>query len=249
MNRKQGTYLSIDLDYWMETSSRNRGLIKVLRHIPEHVSVMVTHDHQHLLPHIHRFKNTAIRLINIDAHSDLITETGKDEIDCGTWGAAPYIGWDRTYEFVWCFNRYHSYTLKNAILNGRCDMYETTCNFSELVELQNGHPKWEVIRHRHGIPLVKTMMDVVGVGIAISSDYIVGHEWSGEHQAEVFCRQMGFSRMIKPGEYWMTSVKMILGLLEKTRKPFWRKPKKLKGIKDWCWGLVNGKMEPFTGWN
>jgi hypothetical protein len=100
----EGSYLSIDLDFWMHKDKRssNPFFKRVFYYVREFgIPLHFVIEHEELLDDINSCENTKT-LYNVDFHSDLCADI---EIDVdenatdGTWGN--FVNWRFDSEFVW----------------------------------------------------------------------------------------------------------------------------------------------------
>jgi hypothetical protein len=147
------TYLSVDLDFWIDPTRAREQLYRLMQHIGKR-SIIAVMNHQQMLAYVNA--SGAKRLINIDAHSDL-AESSVRKRDCGTW--ISYVTWRKQGEYIWI----------------RPDAsFQGSCNGDDRAIWNNDTDwKYSVSRYisRKNLKLTTYLHDCVGVGLCMSPAY------------------------------------------------------------------------------
>jgi hypothetical protein len=147
------TYLSVDVDFWLEPTRAREQLYRLMQHIGKRPIIAVM-NHQQMLREVNASK--AKRLTNIDAHSDL-AESSVSKLNCGTW--ISYVTWRKQGEYIWI----------------RPDVgYQNSCNGDDRAIWNAGTDwKYSVSRYisRRNLKITTYLHDCVGVGLCMSPAY------------------------------------------------------------------------------
>ena len=170
------TYLSVDLDNWMNREFPSNFLNKIKKlEVPVAVSV----HHHELLPHMNYFKQCR-RLINVDMHADICGNCVPNNLNCGTWGN--FVRWrnQKDTSFIWCYP-------EPTCVKGRtnwdgcwCDSEPNTNPF--FCKSPQELCGWGKVSRRR-IPILRQeeLNNIAAVGICLSPDYLYPHnifEWT-----------------------------------------------------------------------
>ena len=150
------TYLSIDLDYWFANGDGDiNDLYRMLYTISDRPSIIVD-EHHHIKEHIDSFD--VDRIIHIDYHQDIVYPVNGShfKIDCGNFFFFLKNRRDIDYEWYYpdircrteglCIDeRYKPYSKKNFVFKSQT--------------------------RKKGLPTLKSLKDVVAIGIACSYFY------------------------------------------------------------------------------
>lgn len=164
------TFLSIDLDYWNSDYFPKNGILSsrlFLRKVAQlDVPMHWCFDHRAMAGLVSA--SPARRLINVDFHSDLDSESRgqryHSSLDCGNW--VNHVTWRHEPQaiYVWKHPNEDPY-------DGWCHGYTRDDEFNPFQ--QWGYRAFGTAKHSHGLRNIP-WSKISGVAIAISPDYLVG---------------------------------------------------------------------------
>jgi len=149
------TFLSIDLDFWLglKADRVDRDLNRIVRHCRHrNIPVAAVMNHQQMMPAVSA--SPARRLLNVDAHDDLIIE--PESLGCGSW--VSFVEWapQGTYEWI-----------------RRGSLFIGSCDGRIRWRSRNHGTNWNRIRARklREFPFEELQNDIVEVGLCMSPGY------------------------------------------------------------------------------
>lgn len=158
-------HLSFDIDFYTEKKIEDplvlNALITSLYNIQEAgVPVIVKTHHHHILKYINQFEFK--KIINVDAHSDIVNEDCGFDLDCGSW--ANFYKHKKNAVFEWI----HPHSEAKWFNLGRCDYYNWTDWNKEKVKF--GY-KDAIHRKRSDVISLVIPKDVHSISVVVSPDY------------------------------------------------------------------------------
>lgn len=167
MRISQDTYLTIDLDYWMNhTNATIHEMIDFLTMIKRcQREVHVVKYHNEIIPHISKFPDVT-RLINIDYHSDIADVCVECRCDRnfneGTW--VNFVHGITRNEFIW------RYPFNNQVdLNfGYC--HEMVSPFT-MTHSDRKSIGWGKVSMKQGLPTSRELLRCAAFGICVSPNW------------------------------------------------------------------------------
>lgn len=167
MSITRDTYLTVDLDFWMNHSNETiQGMIDFLNAIKRcHREIHVVKYHNEVIPHIAQFPEVS-RVVNVDYHSDIadICVECRDVCDFneGTW--ANFVTGITKREFEW---RYPS-TNEIDLSHGYCHEMESPFSMSPSERKGLG---WSKITMKHGLPRSFELLRCAAFSICVSPNW------------------------------------------------------------------------------
>lgn len=161
------TYLTVDLDYWMNHSNENiHEMIDFLNAIKRCCrEIHVVKYHNEIIPHIAKFPDVT-RLINVDFHSDIadvcIECRDLRDFNEGTW--VNFVHGIQRKEFIWRFPS----PKKSDLLAGFCHEFESPFHMTPTECRSIG---WNKITMKHGLPRSRDLMRCAAFGVCVSPNW------------------------------------------------------------------------------
>lgn len=152
------TYVSIDLDYWSMHSPYHafKRLWQQVRRSGCEISVVLEHHALLRDPRLHEARH----LVNFDQHDDVCAEVDPGQsCCCGTW--VTFVPWAKQGQYTWV------YPQKGRTLG---DVWDGICD-PDWVGWSAHHVYGRARRVRR---VALDWSNVIGVGIAISPDFLYG---------------------------------------------------------------------------
>lgn len=95
---KTPTYVSIDFDFWNENPElAYEEVDNFLKNLKGKIPMIGVMNHQQLLPYVN--KSRALKLVNIDYHSDACSVQDLSSLHCGSW--VSYVDWADIGTYIW----------------------------------------------------------------------------------------------------------------------------------------------------
>lgn len=172
---RNGTYLSVDLDYWGDGTNAKAQCTRFFNHLfGLGIPILVVRDHEQLLNDVNN--SDCARIEHIDYHADLVenprivrrrlpqfkkAKFWPLTLNCGTW--LNYVQWKNSGEVVWRYPHKHCFTVSNGRGNGSC--YQMLDPFED-----NKVCGWKYTAHGKGLRNID-WVNVAKIGVAISEEY------------------------------------------------------------------------------
>jgi len=154
-----GSYLSIDLDYWLDHETRNSATNFFKKVLGLNVPVTFVIEHEELLNDINKMKKLT-RMYNVDYHSDIVAKYDReDKPQDYEW--ANHVKRRTKAEFVW------------MMPNVKCFDQHLGCCHGEGDNpfLKNIDSGWRICRKKSGLRHIK-LESVERVGVCLSPCFV-----------------------------------------------------------------------------
>ncbi|MEK6833164.1 MAG: hypothetical protein AABY32_03885 [Nanoarchaeota archaeon] len=160
----KSVYLSIDLDFWSEYSSRKSSDRFFNKIINLDLPLLVVDSHEEIVDHVNT--SGANILINMDSHSDIIGFYGlddkKEELSSREeYNWANHVSWRANGSFVWLYPTYYCYEDGTGI---------GTCCDVEVDPFKINNTGWKSISLCCGVNNID-FNSIRAVSISISKEY------------------------------------------------------------------------------